>query len=178
MYRGWTDEDLFGAVREENCVSCFEALYLRYWKLLYKEAFKRFQDKEDAEDCIQDVFVTIWNNRHKIIIRETFRQYLYKVLFNKTISAFREKATLDKFLTNYIPEQLNSIKTSSGDDELEILYSEINKMPEQMRRAIILSKIEGKSADEIAQLMAIKIQSVRNHIYQGMNRLKKKLKKN
>lgn len=173
-----TDEELFNSARDENCISCFEILYLRYWKQLYREAYKRIRDKEEAEDCLQDVFTSIWNNKDKIVINETFRQYLYKVLFNRVITFTRRKLTLEAFLAGYEAEGFTNPDISiSQEEEVVLLRREISRMPVQMKTAIMLSKIEGKTAEEIAVIMGITIQSVRNHIYLGMSRLKKNLKK-
>ncbi len=169
-----TDEELFEAARNDNCLSCFETLYRRYWKQLYREAYRRLQNKEESEDCLQDVFTSIWNSRHKITIQESFGQYVHKVLFNKVVSGVRRKILLETFLRNYSPEPDVS---EVPEDGTALLYMEINRMPAQMRKAILLSKIEGRTAEEISDIMGINVQSVRNHIHLGMNRLKKNLKK-
>ena len=57
-----TDEQLVTMLSESK-IKAFNAIYARYWKMLYAVAYSQLGTKEEAEDIVHNVFERIWNNR-------------------------------------------------------------------------------------------------------------------
>ncbi|MGV3586354.1 MAG: RNA polymerase sigma factor, partial [Adhaeribacter sp.] len=59
-YSALADHDLFDLVKSED-EAAFKEIYERYFDVLYIHAYKRLQDKEEAQDVIQEVFTVLWD---------------------------------------------------------------------------------------------------------------------
>ena len=58
----------------------FRTLYSRYWEALYKKAFHRFGNSADAQDAVQEIFISLWRNKDTIQVDETLSPYLFTAL--------------------------------------------------------------------------------------------------
>ncbi|MFW5821729.1 MAG: RNA polymerase sigma factor, partial [Bacteroidota bacterium] len=76
-----SDNKLLQEMQADNMLA-FDTLYKRYHKRLFHFANSILKSKEDAENIVQEVFVRLWENRHKI---EKVRPYLFRVAYNTTI---------------------------------------------------------------------------------------------
>ncbi len=79
------DEELWHKVQQGD-EPAYHALYNRYGKILLSAILKLVQNREDAEDPLQDVFLTIWEGGSKMNIKDSVFSYLYSVMRYKTPS--------------------------------------------------------------------------------------------
>ena len=77
MLEGLSDKTLLEAADEH---AGFRILYSRYWEGLYKKAYHRLGNSADAQDAVQDIFISLWQNRPTIEIGETLAPYLFTAL--------------------------------------------------------------------------------------------------
>lgn len=158
----------------------FNDLYKRYWEKLFIVANKHLKDAEAAEDAIHDVFLSLWNNRKKVVIHQ-IENYLvtavkYQVLTQIRKKAYARKYTRDIAMDPYpelVPEISNVVHQRKI---LELVYEEINQLPEKCKLIFQYSREEGMSSKEIAQIMNISKKTVDNQIHKALERLKFKLK--
>ena len=54
----------------------FRILYSRYWEALYKKAFYRLGNNDDAQDAVQEVFISLWRNKDTIQFEQDLSPYL------------------------------------------------------------------------------------------------------
>jgi len=161
----------------------FDFFYKKYRGKIYANILKLTKSPEFAADILQEVFVAIWKNRAHIDVKQPFEHYIFQIARNKVFDFFR-KASRDKKLT----EKLILLSTGQEYNPLEdefhlkedfgLLDREIERLPEKCKQVFKLCKIEGKSYDEVAQLLNISAATVNNHIVRATRILKKNLSRN
>jgi len=69
---------------QNDDTTAFDALYDKYWGLVYTAAYKRLRDANYAKDITQDIFLQLWNRRHELHI-ENLTAYLYTSVRNNVL---------------------------------------------------------------------------------------------
>ena len=162
----------------EGDVQAFSKLYNLYVNLLFSYGCKLTTDTELLKDCIQEVFVKIYNMRTELDSVANFKSYVLISLKNKLCDEIRKRVNLssvavedldviasDNIENDYIAnerEALNNIFVTKMLDQLS---------PRQ-RKAIILYYIEEKKYEDICVIMQMNYQSVRNLIHRGISKLR------
>jgi RNA polymerase sigma-70 factor (ECF subfamily) len=164
----------------------FEKVFKKYYVMLCYEANEYVNDSFLAEEIVDDVFCKIWENRSTIVIKFSFREYLIQSVHYKSISHLRkgkkEKEVLEWIEENKM-ERYNLI--SLGETPLDYIISEeleekidiaIDLLPDQYRKAFILSRRESLKYEEIAEVMGISINAVKLYIKKALSILRENLK--
>lgn len=171
------DKNLLNLLRVGN-VQAFNLLYNRYSPLLYLHARRMLQDVDLAKDVVHDLFTMLWHKKEELDIDSHLKAYLYKAVRNRVLDLFaKEKVRID--YQNY----MRTNKENDDEDEShfqkkeleEIIESELSKLPEQMRKVFLLSRLEDKSYKEIAAELDIAEGTVKKQIYLALKRLKKSI---
>jgi len=159
-------------------ISAFSKLYNMHVKLLYNYGCKLTTDVELLKDCIQEVFIKIYNKRAELDTVSNFKSYIIISLKNKLCDESRKRVNLSDISV----DELDVV--SSDNVEKDYIANEkekqdnffVAKMLEQLsprqRKAIILYYIEEKKYDEICVIMNMNYQSVRNLIHRGISKLR------
>lgn len=158
----------------------FNDLYIRYWEKLFLVANKHLKDVVAAEDVVHDVFLSLWNNRKKVAIQQ-FENYLVTAVKYQVLTQIRKKAYARKYTreaamdsaTELVPEISHIVHNKKI---LELLYKEIDLLPEKCRLIFQYSREEGMTSKEIAQTLKISKKTVDNQIHKALERLKFRLK--
>lgn len=157
----------------------FRILYSRYWEPLYKKAFHRLDNSADAQDAVQDIFISLWRNRHTIKIEETLAPYLFTALRYYIIKQVYRKAKKG-IHSSLSVESLEHTELSTEElfqyKELQtIIDGEVNELPERMREIYRLSRIENLRIADIAVQLNISEQTVKNTLATALKRLRESL---
>ena len=132
---------------EEN----FELLFERYHLSLLVVA-SHFVPRTAAEDIIQDVFLKLWEKRKELDKIESVKDYLYSAVKYGCFNYIRSQAMEQRCIEKITDEAFEEVML---DEEVFIELSKaITELPESYRKVIELS-LEGKHADEIAQIMGV-----------------------
>lgn len=169
------DEDLLRLIVTEGDQKAFHTLFLRYWKKLYVKALVRLEDEEEARDCVQEVFLTIWNRRSEMSVPESVSGYLSVCVRNTVLNHLKSRAARLAREKEYAVTAYDRYAENNQleNEELSLfLNAEIEKMPEQMRRVFLLSREEYLSGGEIAEKLGMSHQTVRNQISLALKRLR------
>ncbi|PUV22279.1 MULTISPECIES: RNA polymerase sigma factor [Sphingobacterium] len=153
----------------------FEWLYNTYKHQLAGNLLKLVKTSDIAEDILHDVFVKVWENRTKIDPARSFEGYLYRIAANM-VADFYRKISKDR---NY-QKHLISIQETVYQhiDELlenkyrkELIDKALTELPPKCRTVFQLCKIEGRSYEEVSNLLQISPNTISNHL----NRANKKI---
>lgn len=156
----------------------FEIIYNRYAPLLLVHAERMLANASMAQDVVHDLFTSLWQKREKINIEVNLKSYLYKATRNRVLDLFaQEKVRVDyKKQLNHSEQVDDSLLQNYQSKELKsLIESELCKLPEQMRKAFLLSRLEEKSYKEIAAELHIAEGTVKKQIYLALKRLKKNI---
>jgi len=170
-----TDYQLLLCIKEGDKVA-FNQIYKKYWSKLYIYSLNVLKDREICEDIVQEIFYKLWIRKNEIEISD-LQSYLYSAVRNQIYKHFRNnkyKKELESQLNSFI---CNWQEFSFAESELHnIINKEIEKLPEQRRKIFILSKKENYSYQEIADLLNISIQTIKNQMSKALKTLRNSLK--
>ena len=157
--------------------TAFEILYNRYWKRCLNLAELKTGDLMEAENIVQDVFVSLWHRRLALDINGPFQNYLFvsikyrvfKVLARKGITRTEKLDTTAEFIDNSTAEFLAFSELRSR------LETAIGTLPETSRLVYLLHKEDGKSYKEIADETGMTENAVNGHLVRAKKSLRSAL---
>lgn len=157
----------------------FEQIYRIYHKGLYYNLRKLTGNDEIAKEILQDVFLKIWEKRAELNPDKSFGAYLFRIAQNMAMDFYRrEKRSklLLESLTLLITEVIEQpLENEISVDEEEILREAIAMLPPQRRRIFELCKLEGKSYQEVSQLLGISVSTISDHLVKAFKTVKNQL---
>lgn len=154
-------------------------IYSRYQPVLYAHAYRRFPDREQVRDIIQDLFVYLWNHREELDLKTTLAAYLYSSVRNKILNHFRDQKVRDAFtssLLEFIDHGVNFTDDLLREKELiGLVEKEVAALPPQMRAIFEMSRSSHLSHQEIANELGISPHTVRTQVRNALRILRVKL---
>lgn len=163
----------------ENFEAAFTVLYNRYWEGLYKKALTKFGNDADAQDAVQEVFISLWKNRKTIDASNTIAPYLFvalKYCIIKKIYRKSKKGILVPLSIQLLEESVSSEENDFQVKELQsLILSELNHLPAKMRLVYDLSRVENLRTAEIAKKLNISEQTVKNTLTTALKRLRRRI---
>ena len=173
------DMKLYNEYIQKNDVKAFEMLYIKYKDKLEFFVFNIVKDHERAEDIVQETFLYILKN--KIQDYYSFKYHIYMVAKSKAISSFNTENRRNNIQRKYLSEREDVEKDVADvvikEECNKELLETINSIDDKYKNAIYLTKVEGLSYSETAQILGQSIQDVKNHIHRGKKQLRKILLK-
>mgnify|MGYP006099916425 CR=1 FL=1 len=166
----------------EGNEKAFRKLYDLYRNDLYRFSLSMVVLKPYAEEIVQDVFLKLWLNRETLKPDLSIKSYLFTITRNDTIS-FLKKAANNKKMREEIfyksQKEVYSTERYVREAELEIIKEEALELLTPRRRQIFeMSRNEGKSYEEIAIILGISPNTVRNQMSMALETLRNFLLKN
>lgn len=166
--------------------SRFEKLYHEFQKLVYNVALNYLQNTEDAEEVTQDVFVKVYNSLGNFNQKSSYKTWIYRITINQCLDFLKQKNSQKRFFIfgKKSQNEQEYLNTSTFEhpgilmeqqEDAKILFEIINTLTENQRTAFLLSKLDGVSNPEIAEIMQLSISSVESLIFRAKNNLKEKL---
>ncbi|MBS1592646.1 MAG: RNA polymerase sigma-70 factor [Bacteroidetes bacterium] len=180
-YTSHTDSALIELIQQNN-QTAFDELYERYWKNIFREAVSVLKNQSDAEDCVQELFISIWKRRDKIQITGSVQAYLHKSIRYICIHFIEKNITKNNYLeelTAYLQNEQPVLTPDEiiGFEELTIEMQHIIEMlPEKMRNVFELSRNEQLSYREIALQLGISEETVKKQVYNALKFIRSQMK--
>lgn len=163
-------------------LTAFTELYNTYVQTLYNYG-KRFTfDKTLVEDCIQDLFIELWNKRDHLGNTDSPKSYLIKSLRNRLLRRLtrEHKYTLNHLFEEYdfeveLSPEFSLINEQSSIEQRAQLQQALQQLTKRQREVIFLKFYENLSYEEIATLMSIELRSVYNLVSKAIDLIKRSL---
>lgn len=161
------DEDALIRRLQQGDNNAFTEIYNRFWKLLFAIAFKYMENKEAAEEIVQEIFMRLWDRRNELDIK-ALGPYLATAC---KYAVFKQiaKDKLRREKTSGLPSHWRPC-----DNELEsliharfleqILSTAIDSLPTQCKIVYRLSEEDDLKIPEIASKLRISSNTARNHL--------------
>ena len=158
----------------------FATLFHAYKNKLYGYLFRLTNSNEITEDLIQDIFLKLWKDKSELSSIAQFDSYLFRMAKNQAINAFKSIARETLLYAEYI--QTQNIENNTTDNTVQfnetqrILNQIVETLPPQQKLVFQLSREKQLKHDEIAQLLNLSPNTVKNHLIQALNTIKSQLK--
>ncbi|WP_375448564.1 RNA polymerase sigma factor [uncultured Fibrella sp.] len=153
----------------------------RYYRSLKHYGLKFKVDEFIVEDCIQELFLQLWQNRLHINKTESVKHYLFKALRHHILQYLRvqKRATFQELdWDDSGAEEADSESLMILKESLDMLTNTIQiqlaSLPAREREALYLRYYEGLSIPEIADVMNVNRQSVSNFLQKALSKMRSK----
>lgn len=180
---GLDDVHLWQNVKRDNELA-FSILYRRYTQRLYNYGMHSCHDHDLVMDCLQELFVSIWDKRKDLTTVHSVSSYLFKsfrrLVMKKLSWRKRFLQTLDANQEYYfeITLPVEAIIEDGEDqrEQSEKLHRSLITLTRRQREAIFLKFYNDLSYSDIASIMELQVDSVYNIISKAIDSLRHKLK--
>jgi RNA polymerase sigma factor (sigma-70 family) len=151
-------------------------LYNQYSKAMYNLAHRILNNREDAEDILQESFVECFRSLDSFRFESTFGAWLKKITVNKCIN-FIKKKKIDLVFPETLP-----VTVSEEDDEVSYdtgnIIKGIELLPDGYRIILTLYLLEGYDHSEISQILGITESTSKSQYSRAKEKLRYILSKN
>jgi RNA polymerase sigma-70 factor (ECF subfamily) len=159
------------------------AAYTELFDAMYEPVFRYVrsitQSREAAQDVAQDAFIRLWEVRESLNPDQSLEAYLYRIARNRAYNHERNRRTRtekEDAVRDQTPAQPASPTrpdTQADADRFEDrLWRWIGELTERQREALVLTRFDGLSHDEAADVMDISSRTVNNHIVRALKHLR------
>ncbi|MGN0484342.1 MAG: RNA polymerase sigma factor [Lachnospiraceae bacterium] len=141
----------------------------RYNEMLFRLAMARMQQKEDAEEVVQDTFLRLITQVKK---GKTFEDEEHLKAWLLTVAVNRGKSILTLAWNRRTQGMSEVHEMAAPENEEGYAYAFVSRLPEKYRVAIDLFYYEELTTEQIAAIMKTKPATVRSYLHRGRERLK------
>ena len=157
----------------------FNVVFNTYQKRLYYFIYAITKSKYNTEEILQAVFIKIWTKRAVIDCSKSFDSFIFTIAKNLTYNHLRAISNRES-LKQEVWQNITHISKQTEDELVFSEYTDIINdillgIPKQKRSIYILSIEEGKSNQEIADLLGISQKTVKNHLWKTLQIIKEQL---
>ncbi|RAJ08291.1 RNA polymerase sigma-70 factor (ECF subfamily) [Chitinophaga skermanii] len=166
-------------ITTEVTEAIFTAAYQSYGLQLLRTSFHVLQDEHAAQEVVQDVFTSLWQNRTTRRIEGNIEHYLVRAVRLKSFQYLRDKLSHAAHEANYAQ---CAMQCEAGTENTvlyrnlsECIQKAVCKMPQQCREVFTLKREAGLMNREIAAKLEVSEKTVENHITRAHKFLKSQL---
>jgi RNA polymerase sigma-70 factor, ECF subfamily len=158
----------------------FERLFKVLYSPLCLYANKYLQDKDKAEEIVQEIFYGIWKNKEKLNIKVSLKSYLYKAVQNNCLQLIQHHAVEDKYkqyVKNEVSHfQLDPVKEMELQEMNKVVEQTLESLPDRCKEIFSMSRFEGLKYREIAEKLEISTKTVEANMGKALQAFRKSLK--
>ncbi len=185
-----SDELALVNAAKKGDVTAFEELVRRYDRNVFRIANHITQNREDAEDVVQDAFLKAYSNLGQFQGQSKFYTWLVRIAVNEALMRLRRRrpermVSLDedvKTEDDSVPREVADWSPNPeqlyGQGELkDILTKTIQGLPASFRTVFVLRDVEGLSTEETAEALNLSIPAVKSRLLRARLQLRERLSK-
>jgi RNA polymerase sigma-70 factor (ECF subfamily) len=173
-------------IREE---SCFEELLERYSSKVLNLALRITRNQEDAEEILQDVFITVFTKVVSFEHKSQFSSWLYRVTMNASFMKLRSRnrrrsVSLEEVepdvRQNWVGNrtEMYDVDLMSSRHELrDAIEAAIDRLPEDYRAIFILRDVDGLSNEAVGRVLQLSVPAVKSRLHRSRILMRQHLKK-
>lgn len=147
-----------------------------YWNTLYKQAYKKVNCRDIAQDLVQDVFVSLWDKMELLDAEGSVLAYLFAILRNKILKLYEKDEVRLRYaasvVSDVVPADAYSQNSMLEKELKAVIDAEIARMPLRMQEIYLLKKEDDLSIKQIAEDLSLSEQTVKNQLQMAYQRLR------
>ena len=165
-------KDSLRGVRES-----FRELFDRYGKQVFRHSFALTGNLQEAEDLLQDVFFQVFNKLNQYRGPGAFKKWILTICRNQTLNFLKKKGV--KTFSFDFQDDNGLVDSNSQNDGLKVLdekediSSLLGSLEPKVREVLLLRLVENLSYREIAEVVGLKEDNLRQIVSRGLAQLKK-----
>ena len=182
-----TDSELVtGVLGKEE--SCFEELLERYGSKVLNLAMRITRNQEDAEEILQDVFITVFTKLGSFEHKAQFSSWLYRVTMNSSFMKIRARnrrrtVSLEdvepNIRQNWVGNRTEMFDVdfmSSRHELRDAIQAAVAELPADYRAIFVLRDIDGLSNEAVSQVLRLSVPAVKSRLHRSRLLMRERLK--
>ena len=165
---------------KKNNERAFKEMFDATFENFVRYAWKYTKNKDSAMDIVQESFIKLWKVRENLDPSQSLKTYFYRMVKHKSLNYLRDMDNNTEEISELqIADDSQSMHIEDDHQSsrlLEPLKRWINELPERQREAFKLSRYEGLTHEEIAEVMEVSPRTVNNHIGAALKNLQERFK--
>lgn len=161
----------------------FKNVYDRHVRMVFNLCLNYVQNREEAEEVTQDVFVKVYDGLGEFRAEAAVRTWIYRIAINCCLDHVKARKRKKRSLFNLFrshDDLAEQVPGSAFDhpgvqlehrEATERIFQGINALPEQQRTALLLKTMEGLSQNEVAEVMGVSAKAVESLLSRARRKL-------
>jgi RNA polymerase sigma factor (sigma-70 family) len=173
-------QDLLDGCKEGDQKAQFQ-IYKLYYKAMYNTSLRIVNDSMEAEDIMQESFLSAFEKIDSYSGTVSFGAWLKKIVVNRSLDALNKRKAVFEDIDSHIGIRDESDDDSGRNDEIDVKVEEvkeaIERLPDGYRVILSLYLLEGYDHDEIAEILSINSSTSRSQLSRAKQKLIGELKR-
>ena len=172
------DNELFLQLHAGN-ERAFQTLFRKYYPAMCSFAWQFLNDRELAEEVVQDLFVRIWEKRENLNIQTSVRHYFFKSVRNHCLNQLQHEKIKKKYSDRILESSHQDINPDQFYIEVDLVQRierSIDSLPPKRQEIFRLSREQGLKYKEIAETLNISVKTVEAQMGLALKHLREELK--
>ena len=156
----------------------FRLLVRRYQDMLFRHAVRMTSDRDVAADLVQAAFVKAYTNIARCRDPDRFGAWVYRILANACKDHLKSKRRKDVSIedqTQLADTTVNPAADLERTQLRKLLNRAVAKLPESLREAFVLKHVEGRSYEEMAEMLGTSVPALKMRVHRARETLKEHL---
>jgi len=174
QYKNFTDIELVATLKTGD-KTAFAEIYNRYWDKLFSIAGHKLDQLEDAEEVVQNIFISLWNRRATLNITSTLNSYLAVSVKYRVIKVLEKQYHQRKYADSLGKQQGLDDSTQEWLEFTELkaqLERLVRELPDKCQLVYRMSREDGFSQKEIAGKLDISEKTVEAHLGKALKTIR------
>ncbi|WP_378187971.1 RNA polymerase sigma factor [Aquimarina sp. W85] len=155
-------------------------IYNRYYKAMYNTTYRIIKDPTEAEDIMQEAFLTAFTKLSSLEKNSMFGAWLKRIVINASLTALKKNNKYEEVALDVVDYKLSDETYESSEKEvcchkIDIVLETLKQLKTNYSTILSLYLIEGYDYEEIAEIMNISNSNCRTLVSRAKQSLKKKL---
>ncbi len=157
----------------------FAGLVQRHQRRVFNLVFRMLQNYEEANEVTQDAFFAAWQGLSSFRGDAQFSTWLYRVAYNCALKQLDQRRR-DGVLQSAIQTEMNNTEDHitaciETYDRQEIVRNQLLTLPSKYRIVLVLRHLQDMTYEEMAEILAVPIGTIKTHLFRARNLLKERL---
>ncbi len=177
------DDLLLVAASKNGDQDAFAQLVQRYQRRVFNLVYRMLQQYEEATEITQETFLAAWQGLPAFRGDARFPTWLYRIAYNCSLKQLelrkRDRALQVALETEQVLEDANNENRANAEidarDRQALIQEHLSHLPAKYRIVLILRHLQDMTYEEMAEILAIPIGTIKTHLFRARNLLKERL---
>ena len=162
----------------------FEEIYRQHERMVYNLALRMSANPDDAAELSQEVYLRVYRHLHRFRGGSTLKTWVFRIALNCCRSRYRRKRLVFWEPKSEEDDVLAQVVDPQANPEMDVLQRALGRevdralqrVQPKFREAVVLRDLYGLTYGEIAEVLKVRLGTVRSRIARGRERLRQVMK--
>ncbi len=150
----------------------FNALLTRYERQIFSAAFRILHHREDAIDVTQTAFLRAYEHFDRYDAGQRFDSWLYRIAVNEALDLVRGRRPSESLADDALDEQPGPEEAAAHDQDDALMQGALMQLKVDYRVVIVLKHLQGCAYEEIAEILACPVKTVKSRLFTARQALR------